>query len=526
MMRVVNKNEISEIENECFEKFFLNSDILIEKVGKQVCNFIQERFKDSINDYSFIFILGHSDNAADTLSAARELSNQGIETRVFFIGKKESASAQFKLQIERAKQFEVKGFEVDDPNYLEGFLIQNSKRNVIIDGITGTGLRLPLPEKIYSFINVINENSDLTISIDVPSGIDVNSGKVIGTAVDADITLAIGFPKIGCFLGEAVNFVGELITLDIGIPKKFNKGNKTLTNFEQVASLSKSRSKFKDKKFYGHTLLIGGSHGFVGSILLASEAALRVGVGAITSVTWEPQYSELGNRLIPEIKSGYIPIDDSKWDKLIQGLDVYNSIVIGPGLGVSARSRRLVHKILESYQGPIVLDADAINVLDIENDAALFQNRQAPTIMTPHFGELARFFKTSKEDIIENTMTYLNKAIDATNGIVVLKGACTFLGIPSEEIYLSYLPNSGMATGGVGDVLAGILGGLLAQDQNKTFESRLKSISKLEKTVLMGVMIHSKAGYFAANELGERFMTATSIINSLPEAFKELEKYA
>ncbi len=523
-MRVVNKKEILEIEKASFGEFGLTKDLVIEGVGREISDFILENFIEDLDTSSFIFLIGAGNNGADGLAAARNLSNKGLNVRVFFIAGNEKLSDELKIQMDRAKAFEVRGNEIDDAKYLESFLLQNSQQNIIIDAISGTGVRLPLAEKVYDFINVINENSDFTISIDLPSGVDTNSGKVQGTAVKADITLSIGFPKIGCFIGEGVNYIGQIENLEIGFSHKLKSGDKELADLDQVVDIARLRSKFEDKKSFGHTLLLGGSHGLTGSLVMASEAALRVGVGVVTAATWEPQYLEFVSRLIPEIKTGYIPLDDSRWGALVSDLEKYDSIVIGPGLGVSARSRRLVHKILESYQGPVVLDADAINVLSIKDDLALLQNRRNPTILTPHFGEMAKFFKVEKSKIHAEPIKYLKQAVDQTNALVVLKGPCTFLGFPSGQVYLNYSPNSGMASGGVGDVLAGILGGFAAQDHTmKKNISRYEKIVSLDKTVLLGVMMHSRAGYFASQDLGDRYMTATSIINSLPKAFEEIK---
>jgi hydroxyethylthiazole kinase-like uncharacterized protein yjeF len=272
-------------------------------------------------------------------------------------------------------------------------------------------------------------------------------------------------------------------------------------------------------------LVIGGSHGLTGALVMASSAAIKVGAGLVTAVTWEPQYQELLSRLIPEVMTGYVPLDQTKWGRLLKDLDKYDSIVIGPGLARSVRSRSLVLEILNNFSGPVVLDADAINVLSIKQDADVFKLRNAPTLMTPHFGEFSRFSGIPYEDVEKEPFLHLREVIERINCTVILKGPCTYLGLTNGKTYFNYAPNDGMATGGVGDVLAGILGGLIGQEANLKKRVSLYNIyENLNRTILMGIMIHTKAGEAAARLNGVRPMTATSLIEVFPEAFKALDE--
>jgi len=245
----------------------------------------------------------------------------------------------------------------------------------------------------------------------------------------------------------------------------------------------------------------------------------------VTAVTWEPQYQEMITRLIPEVMTGYVPNDQSKWPKLLKGLDKYDSILIGPGLGRSIRARLLVLEILNNFSGPVVLDADAINVLSLKEDAEVFKLRNAPTILTPHMGEFARFSGISYEEIQKAPYHHLKEVIDHINCSVLLKGPCTYLGFANGQTYFNFSPNDGMATGGVGDVLAGILAGLIGQEANiKKRDSLYNIYEALNRTIILGVMLHTWAGEIAAQKLGERSLTAMSLIDVFPETFKELAK--
>jgi hydroxyethylthiazole kinase-like uncharacterized protein yjeF len=258
---------------------------------------------------------------------------------------------------------------------------------------------------------------------------------------------------------------------------------------------------------------------------MASTAALKVGAGLVTAATWEPQYQEFISRLIPEVMTGYIPLDQSKWGRLLKDLEKYDAIVIGPGMGRSNRARMLVLEILNNFSGPVVLDADAINVLSLNADAEVFKLRNAPTLMTPHFGEFSRFAGIPFEDVNKEPFHYLREVIERINCSVILKGPCTYLGFTNGKTYFNYAPNDGMATGGVGDVLAGILGGLIGQEANLKKRVSLYNIyENLNRTILMGVIAHTKAGQAAAEKNGVRPMTASSLIEAFPEAFKTLDE--
>jgi NAD(P)H-hydrate epimerase len=303
------------------------------------------------------------------------------------------------------------------------------------------------------------------------------------------------------------------------------KGDKFLLTRENLPYKANARNKFADKKIFGHTLVVGGSHGLTGAVAMAATAALKCGSGLVTASTWEPQYPEMMSRLIPEVMTGFVPNDETKWSKVLAGLNKYSSLVIGPGLGRSARSRRLVLEILNNFSGPLVLDADAINALNLKEDSQIFAMRHAPTILTPHFGEFARFCGISQEEVEQRPVECLRQAVERTNCTIILKGACTYLGLANGRTYFNFSPNDGMATGGVGDVLAGILGGLLAQDTGlrREDDSLVVRYEHLNQAALLSVYIHTMAGHFAAERFGVRTMTAMSLIETLPEVFNRLD---
>ncbi len=523
-MRIVDNLEMNNIQSS-IEELKIEPQMITENYGIKAAKYLQRNVLKSSFDVQVIVLLGTGKNACDGLATARHLSNIGYRVTAFRLFSESECSKMLIDEIVKAKIYGVSIGEINGVSDLEDYYSQIDSKTMLIDAIFGTGVSSPLPKFLYEIINFINQYESFIVSIDIPSGLDSDSGIINGNAFNAALTLANSVAKQGFFISDGVHNIGKVKVIDSGIPKKLiDKGNKYLLDNKDILKTINSRDKFADKKVFGHTLVIGGSHGLTGSLVLASSASLKVGAGLVTGATWEPQYNEFIQRLIPDIMTGFIPLELDRWPILIRGLEKYSAIVIGPGLARSTRSRRLVLEILNNFSGPVVLDADAINVLSLKEDQHVFKLRSAPTVLTPHFGEFAKFCGIDIKAINKDPIGQLKQLINSINCTVVLKGACTFLGLTDGNIFFNYSPNDGMATGGAGDVLAGILGGLLSQKSllNKSL-SLSESYTELNKAVVNGVLIHSLSGLKAANKYGVRSMSASSLIESLPEVFKDID---
>jgi hydroxyethylthiazole kinase-like uncharacterized protein yjeF len=525
-MRIVTHSEMKELEKLAQTKYHFPEKLIIENVSLLGAKAIVEKLGPEISMGELIFLIGKGFNGGTGLAIARHLASMGHETRAFLLFEEKECSQEVKDQLKIAKSYGVRSAHIDEVSALESYFQQNSAPKIIIDAIFGTGVRLPLSHFLYDLINFVNQEKAYTISLDIPTGVEGDSGLIQGNAIQADLTLAVGLPKLGYYQADGARLVGEVVVIPSGLAQDIIQkgGDKFLIDKDLKDDLPPARNKFGDKRLFGHTLVIGGSHGLTGALVMSSTAALKVGAGLVTASTWEPQYQEFISRLIPEVMTGYVPNDQAKWTKLIKGLDKYDSIVIGPGLARSLRARALVLEILNNFSGPVVLDADAINVLNMKDDGEVFRLRNAPTLMTPHFGEFARFTGIPLEDVMKEPYYHLKETIERINCSVILKGPCTYLGFPNGKTYFNFSPNDGMATGGVGDVLAGILGGLIGQEANlKKRDSLYNIYENLNRTILLGVLIHTWSGQFAREKLGVRPMTATSLIDAFPEAFKALD---
>lgn len=525
-MRIVSINEMKEIEQISQSEFCFKEELLIENVGIRAQNSILSHLKEQdLLGSELLFLIGKGSNGADGLSIARHMSNHHYKCRAFVLFSESECKPQMLEQLKMAKAYGVSINFLSSLSELTSYFDQIGPQ-VIIDGLFGTGVQLPMSNFLYDVIDYVNDQSMFTFSIDIPSGVLGDTGLVQGNAIDANVTWAIGFPKLGHYVGEGAKRSGELEVLDVGFASKLSdKGDKFLLRSEHLADLVVGRDVFADKKLFGHSLVLGGSHGLTGAPILAAQASLRAGAGVVTAATWEPQYLEMTSRIYPEIRTGYLPLDYKKWDTLIKGLNKYASIVIGPGLARSSRSRRLVLEVLNNYDGPVVLDADAINVLNYKEDIKAFTMRNGPTLITPDFGEFAKFTGIDEADLREKPVHYLQELVNAVNCSVVLKGPCTYLGLSDGSVYFNYFPNDGMATGGVGDVLAGILGGLLAQEKSLSQKDRLVNRYKtFNKIAALAVFSHSLSGQIAAENLGVRGMSAYSLLETIPVAFQEIDK--
>ncbi|MFZ4714808.1 MAG: NAD(P)H-hydrate dehydratase [Bacteriovoracaceae bacterium] len=523
-MRIVNQKEMREIENIAQKEYHFTENLVIENLGLRGADFLQQKYLQDFHQ-EIVVLVGNGSNGSDGLSLARHIRKYDHPVRAFMLFPKKEWTTELSNQVYLAEAFGVKIQPYSHLEELESYFSQNGE-SLIIDAIFGTGVRLPLPNFLYDVIKMVNEMSHITVSVDIPTGVLCDTGAIQGNAIAAHLTLAIALPKMGHYVGDGAKLSGEVVTLDVGFPNELlAKGDKFLLTTDHLQALSeKKRSKFSHKYNFGHTLVLGGSFGMTGALHMAATASLRVGAGLVTAVTWEKYYHDLLVRLTPEIMTGFVPKDETRWAVEAKNLIKYDAIVIGPGLGKSERSRRLVIEVLNNFNGPVVLDADAINVLSLKDDHRIFAMRNAPTVLTPHYGEFSRFTGMSIKSVLEKPVEHLRELVETINCSVILKGPCTFLGSTNGNIYFNYSPNDGMAKAGSGDVLAGIIGGLFAQHfSHKDSKSLSKDYKTFDKITAMGVMVHSMAGKHAAKKWGVRSMSALSIIDALPEAFMELE---
>ncbi len=523
-MRIVTYNEIKELFKIAEEEFHLTHRLQMENFSVNATNFIEDEIIGD-NDFTEVVVLaGKGNNGASGVSIARCLSNRGHRSRVFLLYPDEGLKDELAYQVEMAKSYGVKISTAATLEELEAYFTQTQENYFVIDAICGAGVKLPISNYLFDLINIVNNNADLIASIDMPSGIHGDTGEIGSVAINADITIAKEMPKLGHYIDQGPSYTGNLVVASCGLPSKLHfQGDKTLLTKEHVIDTLEKRSKFAHKNTFGHSVIVGGSKGLTGALILASQAALKTGTGLVSAVTWEQNYPELVTRVIPEVMVGTIPTEEDDVDKVVRRLERFQSIVIGPGLGRKKEARKVVLEVINYFRGPVVIDADALNVIDLDEDVESIARRTAPTVFTPHAGEFARMMKVDVQEILRSPIKYIRQFVDKTNSTIVLKGPCTFVGFTNGDIFLNYRPNDGMATGGSGDVLAGILGGVLAQNiPERKIDPMFREDAFYNDSISLSVLAHSLAGKHAANALGVRAMTAGSILEYLPNAFNEI----
>lgn len=525
-MRVVSSKEMSNLENKTMNDMGFSEDLIIENVGRSASEYLE--YIENIETYNneIVVLVGQGNNGSDGLAMARHMVNKDFKVRAFLLFEPNPENKVFKKQLDLAEQFGVKITNISKSDQLESYFNESGGPFIVIDAILGMGTRLPLSNYLFDIVNVANRYASFMMAMDIPTGIACDNGVMEGNAIKADLTLAVGLPKHAHYIGSGAVHSGQTVVLDACLPQiHLKEGDKKLLTVDTVREFHLDRNKFAHKNTFGHCLVVGGSAGLTGAVNLASMAALKVGTGLVTASTWKEHYGELCTRVIPEIMTGVIPVGEAEVDEIIKRLSGWDSIVIGPGLGRDERSREVVLEVLNHFSGPVIIDADAIRVLSFAEDKELINNRKFPTIFTPHMGEFSSFVGVETSKVLERPLEYLKEIIEEMNCCFVMKGPASYIGFPDGQIYINYYPNDGMATAGSGDVLSGIIGGLLAQyttgaDANNPFYDN----SIVTQSICLGVLVHSLAGRSAAETEGVRAMTARSIIKNLGKTFSEIEK--
>ncbi len=497
-MKILTVNQLREADQYTIQNEPIASIDLMERASAACLAWIEKTYSAT---HSFVIFCGTGNNGGDGLAIGRMLFQKGFNVRIFIVGKIENASQDFITNYNRIKQQKI---EIHLITMLETFPVF-TQNELIVDAIFGTGLNTPVQGVIKEVISKINGTQNDVISIDIPSGLfgEDNQDNDSESIIKASHTLTFEQPKLAFLLPDFGIHAGKWHVINIGLSPIFKEQVKSdfyLLSNEFVKSKFKIRDKFSHKGTFGHTLIIAGSIGKMGACVLSIKAALRSGVGLVTAFTPKCGLQILQTTNPEEmcelsLEENYLA-GDLNWKK-------YNSIGIGPGIGKEIKTMQLIEHLFAHYDGPIVLDADALNLI-AEYDS-LFDKIPKNAILTPHPKEFDRLFGKS-----ESLYQRLMKQIESSKKLachIILKGSHSSISTPEGIVYFNNTGNSGMAKGGSGDVLTGLLTGLLAQGYST------------EEACKIGVWIHGLAGDFAARNKNEITMTAMDLIECLTEAF-------
>jgi hydroxyethylthiazole kinase-like uncharacterized protein yjeF len=469
---------------------------LMERAAEECFIWLLQNFNFSNH---FILFCGTGNNGGDGLALARKLYHAKKSVKIFILaGKKRSDD--FIINLERLAAENIIYHFITNQDEVPSI----EQESVLIDALFGTGLNRPLEGLPEQLIRHINRSGNTIISIDIPSGLFVDKTSCGNTIITATHTLSFQLYKLAFLLPENGNYVGNLHLFNIGLDQIFYKKNSAsffVIDGELVKSICKPRKNFTHKYDYGSALMYTGSKNMMGAAILSTKACLRSGAGLVT-VHVGGNTASVIHTAIPEVMT----TQENSFEKATRKK---NAIAIGPGLEATDDNIELLKKIITHFDQPLVIDATALGLLS-QFPELLIQRKQNPAVLTPHTGEFEKLFGKTSNDF-ERIELALQKASEL-GCYIILKGHYTFIAAPGGKGYFNINGNPGMATAGSGDVLTGMLTGLLAQGYTQ------------EEACLLGVYLHGLAGDIAAEKLSEEAMIAGDIIDCFGEAFKKIRQ--
>lgn len=499
MREVVTAAQMKALDSNTIRNAGIPSLVLMERAALQTVMEITQRLKQKEKE-KILVVCGTGNNGGDGLAIARLLHLQGIETWYYIVGNETKMTAETASQFQTAEYYRVP--RVHNLNLNE--------YTTIVDAIFGVGLSRPVEGKYAELISELNQASAYKVAVDIPSGIDSDTGFEKGIAFRADLTVTFAFRKRGLCFYPGRMYGGEIVVADIGIYSAPGERVKMHHLERRDLALLPERVPYGNKGTFGKVLLVAGSEGMCGAAYLSASAALKCSAGMVKIQTVEANRIPL-QTLLPEAMIT-CDFDESKNQAMLDWCDV---LVIGPGLGTGAQSRERAQWFLSKAAAcgkPVVLDADGLNLLAVHEDWRKFIGENV--ILTPHIGEMSRLCGKGIGDIQDCLAQTAVEYAEETKAVCVLKDACTVVADATGEMYLNLSGNAGMATAGSGDVLSGVLAGIQCM--------YLAAEKKLSPVLLaaLGVYVHGLAGDLAAETVGQRGMTAGDIIRFLPEVLR------
>ncbi len=514
MKKVVTAGQMQSIDRRAIDKYGIPGLVLMENAGRECAERIWQKYS-AMPDGKILIFVGKGNNGGDGMVIARHLLNKGAEVRVFLLAKHSELKGDAKTHADAAFSMEAHIREVDESKlkYLDHSL---RHCRIVVDALFGSGLTRPVEGIYEKVVDKINQFENYVVAVDIPSGIDSDSGQIMGPYIKADLTVALAQYKRSHLLHPAAEAMGEIQLADIGIPQgAVDEESVALYRVEEsdVRPHFKKRRANSHKGSYGHALVVAGARGKCGAAGLAALAALRMGAGLVTLAVPESCLAGLEfNPLevmtvgLPETPDG--TLDVSAESALLTHCEGKSALALGPGLSTHPQTAALIKSILPKISCPMVIDADAINIL--ADSQVVLSQLQAETVLTPHPKEFSRISGWSVEEILNSK---IEKALEFSQEYTVgllLKGAGSILACPSGAAYINSTGNPGMATGGSGDVLTGFIAGLLAQGFN------------VQDAALCGMYLHGLAGDVYAEENSEASLIAGDLLRTLPTAIKRI----
>lgn len=514
-MILVSGKEMKEIDRTAIEDFGISGLCLMETAGTGIFQAVQKEIKrNDTEDMKVLVICGAGNNGGDGYVVARKLIQQYVSVKVYSTVNPAKLQGDAKVNYQRLMEMDI---HVSLLNYKEyrDFEQDVIQSDIIIDAILGTGLSRPISDEIEALFKIINQSSKKVFSVDIPSGVGAEKGEVYGSAIQAYKTITFQLPKIGCVLYPGAEYVGELNIVDIGIPQKIiDKNHSGIYTIEDkiIKNIIKPRKKELHKGSCGKLIIIAGSKGMAGAAVLTAKSALRCGAGLI-KIAVPDSITDILQISVPEaICISLECLDKTQWhseriNAIMSNVSQCNAIAIGPGLGNNNEIKGLIQDMIKTRK-PMVIDADGLNAICDDPEGVL--EKGSPIIITPHPGEMSRLTGLDIKYINENRIEVTRNFSKKWGIIVVLKGARTTIGLPDGTVFVNTSGNPGMASGGSGDALTGIISSFCAQG------------IRAQDAAIAGVYIHGRAGDLMAEQYGEHGLCASDLTMGAALAIKEV----
>lgn len=514
-MYLVTANEMQKMDRSTIESFGLPGRILMENAGRGATQFFLEQFKDAENKKIGV-IAGRGNNGGDGFVIARYLAQKGISVTVYLLSERQKVSGDAAANLELLPSLNVPVIEMPDAESFSAHETAMRHEAIWIDAILGTGLQSDVKGFFKDVIDFINQSNKPVFAVDIPSGLNSDTGRPCGTCIRADATATFAFAKTGHFLLPGADYTGNLKIIDIGIPPYIADSVRPLQYLltpDLIRTVFYPRPSDAHKGHTGHLLVIAGSPGKTGAATMTATSAMRAGAGLVTlgipaslNPILEIHVTEAMTEPLPETKDGVL--GEASFNRIMALLSDKKCLAIGPGIGINPETKTLVQRLLQESKKPMVIDADGLNCLI--GCTEILKNFEKPIVLTPHPGEMSRLMGTTAADVQKDRIHCARDFAEKFNVHVVLKGARTVVAHPDGKVFINPTGNPGMASGGMGDVLTGVIAGFIAQGHSP------------ELAAHAGVYLHGAAADSLAKNKGPFGYLATDVMNILPEAIKTL----
>lgn len=501
MEYILTAAEMKKCDENASVSFGIEPLVLMERAALETANIILEKYG---NDICVGIFAGSGNNGGDGIAIARILREHGVRAEIHMIGDTDKCTPLCAKQLDSAKKLDI-------PVH---YCVDKILYDVIVDALLGIGCNREVDGKYAEAIDAINESRAKVVSVDIPSGINADDGNIMGSAIKADVTVTYAYKKIGHLFYPGCTYAGELICVPIGIPREaLNEKKNGIVTFTQDDLKLPERNPAGNKGTFGKVLLIAGSKSMGGACQLSALSSFRIGAGMVKVFTAEENRDSLLKK-VPEViidtyhDDGLPTLFDDERESLLNALKWADVVAVGPGLSISAKARQILSITLKENTCPMVIDADALNIIAENNELLQMFEQGRGTItydvvMTPHLSEFARLIKHPIPDIKKDMIGYCKAFTKKYNVSLVCKDARTIVTKHFKRSYLNSSGNDGMATAGVGDVLTGVIAGIMAQ-----------GVDSYEAAV-MGTFAHGLAGDIAKEKTSAYYIMSQDIIQSL-----------